>query len=66
MKKQPRNWLTFSGLAFQIGLVMYIMIYLGGCIQEKWRITSQLPKLVTSFLGLVLVLLIIHKKGNRN
>ncbi len=29
MKKQPRNWLIFSGLAFQIGTVMYIMIYLG-------------------------------------
>ena len=66
MKKQPRNWLTFSGLAFQIGLVMYIMIYLGGWIQEKWKITSQLPTLVTSFLGLVLVLLIINKQGNRN
>ena len=66
MKKQPRNWLTFSGLAFQIGLVMYIMIYLGGWIQEKWKITSQLPTVVTSFLGLLLVLLIINKQGNRN
>ena len=66
MKKQPRNWLTFSGLAFQIGLVMYIMIYLGGWIQEKWKINSQLPTLVTSFLGLVLVLLIINKQVNRN
>jgi len=66
MKKQPRNWLTFSGLAFQIGLVMYIMIYVGGWIQEKWKINSQLPTLVTSFLGLVLVLLIINKQGNRN
>ena len=66
MKKQPRNWLIFSGLAFQIGFVMYIMIYLGGWIQEKWEITSQLPTLVTSFLGLVLVLLIINKQGNRN
>ncbi|OUW76174.1 MAG: hypothetical protein CBD72_04775 [Flavobacteriaceae bacterium TMED212] len=66
MKKQPRNWLIFSGLAFQIGLVMYIMIYLGGWIQEKWEITSQLPKLFTSSLGLVLVLFIINKQANRN
>ena len=66
MKKQPRNWLIFSGLAFQIGLVMYIMIYLGGWIQEKLEITSQLPTLFTSSLGLVLVLLIVKKQGNRN
>ena len=66
MKKQPRNWLIFSGLAFQIGFVMYIMIYLGGWIQEKLEITSQLPTLFTSSLGLVLVLLIVKKQGNRN
>ena len=66
MKKQPRNWLIFSGLAFQIGSVIYLMIYLGGWIQEKWSITSQWPTLATSSLGLVLVLLIISKQGNRN
>tara|TARA_S200000501_G_C20391823_1_gene555303 strand:- start:108 stop:308 length:201 start_codon:yes stop_codon:yes gene_type:complete len=66
MKKQPKNWLIFSGLAFQIGSVMYIMVYLGGWIQEKCMITSQFPTLVTSSLGLVLVMLIINKHGNRN
>jgi hypothetical protein len=66
MKKQPRNWLIFSGLAFQIGTVMYIMIYLGGCIQEKWEISSKWPTLITSSIGLILVLLIIIKQGNRS
>ena len=42
MKKQPRNWLIFSGLAFQIGIVMYIMVYLGSWIQEKWDIIIQM------------------------
>ena len=65
MKKQPRNWLIFSGLAFQIGIVMYLMIFLGGWIQEKWDITSKWPTLVASSIGLVMVLLIIIKQGNR-
>jgi hypothetical protein len=65
MKKQPRNWLIFSGLAFQIASVMYIMIYLGGWIQEKCIITSQWPILVTTSFGLVLIVLIIIKQGNR-
>ena len=65
MKKQLRNWLIFSGLAFQIGIVMYLMIFLGGWIQEKWDITSKWPTLVTSSIGLVMVLLIIIKQGNR-
>jgi hypothetical protein len=66
MKKQPRNWLIFSGLAFQIGTVMYIMIFFGGWIQEKAEISSKWPTLVTSSIGLILVLLIIIKQGNRS
>ncbi|MEC7173053.1 MAG: hypothetical protein ACO3MA_04040 [Flavobacteriaceae bacterium] len=66
MKKQPKNWLIFSGLAFQIGIVMYLMIFLGGWIQENWNITSGWPTLVTSTIGLILVLIIIIKQGNRS
>ena len=46
VKKQPKNWLIFSGLAFQIGIVMYIMVYLGRWIQEKWDVSSKWPLLV--------------------
>jgi len=66
MKKQPKNWLIFSGLAFQIGTIMYIMIYLGGWIQEKWDIASKFPKLATSSIGLVLVIIIIIKQSKRD
>ena len=66
VKKQPKNWLIFSGLAFQIGIVMYIMVYLGRWIQEKWDVSSKWPLLVTSSIGLVLVLIIITKKANRS
>ena len=65
MKKQPKNWLVFTGLAFQIGIVMYLMVFLGGWIQEKWEITYSWPTLVTSSIGLILVLLILIKQGNR-
>ena len=65
MKKQPKNWLVFSGLAFQIGIVMYLMVFLGGWIQEKWEINYSWPTLVTSSIGLILVLLVLIKQGNR-
>ena len=65
VKKQPNNWLIFSGLAFQIGIVMYIMVYLGRWIQEKWEITYSWPTLVLSSIGLILVLLVLIKQGNR-
>jgi hypothetical protein len=65
MKKQPKNWLIFSGLAFQIGAVMYLMISLGGWAQKKWDITSKWPTLVAASIGLVMILLLINKQSNR-
>jgi Sec-independent protein secretion pathway component TatC len=65
MRKQPKNWLVFSGLAFQIGIVMYLMIFLGAWIQQKWNITSKWPTLITTSIGLIMVILLIIKQANR-
>jgi len=63
VKKQPRNWLIFSGLAFQIGSVMYLMIQFGYWINRKWEINSNVPVLITSVFGLAIVLLLIQKQS---
>jgi len=63
VKKQPRNWLIFSGLAFQIGSVMYLMIQFGHWINRKLEINSNVPVLITSIFGLVVVLLLIQKQS---
>ena len=65
MRKQPKNWLVFSGLAFQIGIVMYLMIFLGSWIQQKWNITSKWPTLISTSIGLIMVILLIIKQANR-
>ena len=65
MRKQPKNWLVFSGLAFQIGIVMYLMIFLGSWIQQKWNITPKWPTLITTSIGLIMVILLIIKQANR-
>ena len=64
MKKQPRNWMIYSGLAFQIGLIMYFMTQLGQWIARKLEINSNAPILITSIFGLALVLVLIHKQSN--
>jgi len=66
MKKQPKNWLVFSGLAFQIGTVMYLMVRLGGWIQQKWDIDAQWPTMLTAFLGVLCVILLILKQSKRS
>jgi hypothetical protein len=66
MKKQPKSWLVFSSLAFQIGIVMYLMVSLGEWVREKWEIISNWPTLVASFTGLVVVVYMINKQGKRD
>ena len=66
MKKQPKNWLVFSGLAFQIGTVMYLMVRLGGWIQQKRDIDAQWPTMLTVFLGMLCVILLILKQSKRS
>ena len=63
VKKQPKNWLIYSGLAVQIGSIMYIMSELGQWITKKWEINSKLPTLITCFFGIVAILVLINKKG---
>jgi hypothetical protein len=65
MKRQPNKWLIFSGLAFQIAFVMYLMISLGEWIEFKIEIETKTPTLVCSVFGMVsVVFLIIRQTKN--
>ena len=45
MKKQPKNWLVFSGLAFQIGIIMYLMVFFRRFDTRKMEYCLQLAYL---------------------
>ncbi|PDH43409.1 MAG: hypothetical protein CND43_03955 [Flavobacteriales bacterium MED-G15] len=63
MKKQPKNWLIYTGLAFQIGIVMYLMIQFGHWIAPKWGINPKIAVLTSCLVGLALVLVLIQKQS---
>ena len=65
MKKQPNKWLVFSGLIFQIGIVMFIFINLGIWIESKIDFGARVPTILCCLLGLVLIIFLI-KKQNKN
>jgi predicted ABC-type exoprotein transport system permease subunit len=65
MKKQPKNWLIYSGLAIQIGLVMFLMVELGHWIRHYWQLNSKIPLLICSLLGICIVLVLIQKKSKK-
>jgi hypothetical protein len=63
MKKQPNKWLVFSGLAFQIGILMYLMIHLGLWIESKILLPSKLPSILCSSAGLIIIIYLIQKQS---
>lgn len=65
MKKPPNKWLVFSGLAFQIGVLMFLMTELGSWIETKILSQNRLPTLICSLIGLF-VLIYLIKKQNKN
>lgn len=65
MKRQPNKWLVFSGLAIQIGILMYFMIHLGLWIESKASVNSKLPTLLCSLVGLVAIVYLILKQSKK-
>jgi len=64
MKKQPNKWLLFSGLVFQIGILMYLMIHLGLWIESQISFKNKLPTIICLVIGMLIIIYIIRKKSN--
>ena len=63
MKKSPNKWLVFSGLAFQIGVLMFLMTKLGGWIEIKILSQNKFPTLNCTLIGLFVVIYLIKKQS---
>ncbi len=66
MKKLPNRWLVFSGLVFQIGVVMFLMVELGNWIETKISSENKLPTLFSSLFGLFIVVYLIKKQSKNH
>lgn len=62
MKRQPNRWLIFSGLFFQIAIMMYLMISLGEWIESKLATDKKVPTLICSIIGIISVIFLIKKQ----
>ena len=63
MKKQPKKWLVFSGLVFQIAILMFLMIRLGLWIESKILFDTKLPTILCCCLGLITIICLIQKQS---
>ena len=63
MKKQPNKWLLLSGLVFQIGILIYIMIHLGLWIESQISLKNKLPTIICLVIGMLIIIYMIRKKS---
>lgn len=62
MKKRPNRWLIFSGLAFQIALIMFVFIKGGQWLDAQQQASNTIYTLVAGCLGMCCVIYLIIKQ----
>jgi hypothetical protein len=63
VRKRPNKWLIFSGLFFQIAIIMYLSYLSGKWVKTKFNLDSELPILVFSIIGIFLIIYFIIKQS---
>ncbi len=59
MKKQPKPWLLFSGLFFQIAIIMYFLSRIGNIADSYFQNESNQFTLTLSLFGIILIIYLI-------
>ncbi len=59
MKKQPKPWLVFSGLVFQIAAIMYMFSLIGEWADMRFEIENNYFTLALSVLGIIIIIFLI-------
>ena len=59
MKKQPKPWLLFSGLFFQIAIIMYVLSRIGNIADSYFQNESNQFTLTLSLFGIILIIYLI-------
>lgn len=59
MKKQPKPWVIFSGLVFQIAIIMFLLTNAGTWLDNYYNNQSGQFTIGLSLLGIILVVIMI-------
>jgi len=64
-KKQLKNYLQFTGLAFQMGIIFYVAAYFGKKLDAHFNFNKNYITLSLIVLGMILTLYLITKQLKR-
>lgn len=64
-KKQLKNVAVLSGIAFQMGITIYLFVMLGKWLDSKFNGGDKLYIIITTLLGVAISLYVVLKQVNR-
>jgi F0F1-type ATP synthase assembly protein I len=64
-KKQLKNVAVLSGIAFQMGITIYLFVMLGKWLDSKFNGGNKLFIIITTLLGVAISLYVVLKQVNR-
>lgn len=62
---QPNSWLFFTGLGLQIGVIVYVMAYLGGKLDAKYNMSKPYFSFALVIIGLIAAIYSAVKQLNK-
>ena len=63
--KQLKNVAILSGVAFQMGITIYLFVMLGKWLDSKFNYGDKLFIIITTLLGVAISLYVVLKQVNR-
>jgi F0F1-type ATP synthase assembly protein I len=64
-KKQLRNLAILSGIAFQMGITIYLFVLLGKWLDSEFNNGEKLYLIIMTLLGVAISLMVVLKQVNR-
>jgi F0F1-type ATP synthase assembly protein I len=64
-KKQLKNVAVLSGIAFQMGITIYLFVMLGKWLDTKFNEGDKLFIIIMTLLGVAISLYVVLKQVNR-
>ena len=60
-----KRWLTLSGIGLEMGVIIYVGHRLGLWVAYYWAITSKLPEIVGTLVGVALSLYLVVRQTKK-
>lgn len=64
-KNQAKYWLSLTGIAVQMGVIIYLGAWLGGWLDEKYQKDNNMFKIILTLLAVVIAMYLVIRQTKK-